>query len=492
VAATRRECQSEISVRVIGEGIDADDRIRQRGSPAGDAKSDPDIVSKGRVLVVDPEQGVRLGIQKFLTADGYEVSQAEDGGAAMEILSSLRPDAVVLDASPGEVDIVTLVAQIKNVDPAIACIVLASRDSLDAAALAIQQGAEQFVTKPVQLPTLLLVLERVLQNQRASRRRRSEDTRQARVAIDPFRGESAAIRALAEQARQVCDSAAPVLILGETGSGKGVLASWFHRNGPRAEEPFVDLNCAGLAREFLETELFGHEKGAFTGAIASKLGLFEVAHRGTLFLDEIGDVDPAVQPKLLKVLEDKRFRRLGDVRDRQVDVRLIAATNQDLASLTEAQKFRSDLYFRISTIVLRIPPLRERAEDIPGIAVRLLDEISAGLGRGPIRLSADAMRRLQRHTWPGNIRELRNTLERAALMTRKDELAPEDVGFDFAGVSPPESPTVSTLVEAEEQLIRRALDTEKGRVDRAAAKLGISRSSLYQKIQKYRIAISRV
>jgi DNA-binding NtrC family response regulator len=448
---------------------------------------------KGRVLVVDQESAVRLGIQKVLTADGYEVDQAEERGAALEIVSASRPDAVVLDGKPGADGIVALVAQIKNVDPTIACIVLASRDNLDAAAQAVQQGAEHFLTKPVQLPTLLLVLDRVLENQRARRRRLSEDTRQARRVIDPFHGESAAIRVLAEQARQVCDTSAPVLILGETGSGKGVLASWLHRNGPRAQEPFVDLNCAGLAREFLETELFGHEKGAFTGATAAKPGLLEVSHKGTLFLDEVGDIDPAVQPKLLKALEEKRFRRLGDVRDRQVDIRLIAATNQDLMSMTEARKFRSDLYFRISTIVLRIPPLRERVEDIPGIASFLLGEIAATLRRGPIGVSAEATRRLQRHSWSGNIRELRNTLERAALLTRKAVLEPDDFGFDFEGVSPSsDSPAIPTLGEAEEQLIRRALDTEKGHVDRAAERLGISRSSLYQRIQKFRIVISRI
>jgi len=283
------------------------------------------------------------------------------------------------------------------------------------------------------------------------------------------------------------------LIRGETGTGKGVLASWLHRNGPRGEEAFLDLNCAGLSREFLETELFGHEKGAFTSAVASKAGLLEVADRGTLFLDEIGDVDPQVQPKLLKVLEEKRFRRLGDVRDRQVDVWLIAATHQDLARHVEQKKFRSDLYYRISTILLSLPALRDRVEDIPVLAEPILRRFSADLDRGPVSLSPEAVRRLKAHSWPGNIRELRNVLERAALTSQKDVLDADDLGFDFERrASREDVPLSLTLEESERRLIERTLREEGGRVDRAAQRLGISRSSLYQRIQRHRIVVSRI
>jgi DNA-binding NtrC family response regulator len=358
---------------------------------------------------------------------------------------------------------------------------------------ALQEGADQFLLKPIDRLALLLVLQRALENRRNRRRRLRDESLKTRGPLDPFLGSSSAIRALAEQARRVLQGDRPVLIRGETGTGKGVLAGWLHDHGPRREEGFVDLNCAGLSRDLLETELFGHEKGAFTGAVAAKTGLLEVADRGTLFLDEIGDVDLSVQPKLLKVLEEGRFRRLGEVRDRQADIWLIAATHQDLPALVEQKKFRSDLYFRISTIPLQLPPLRDRVEDIPVLAKHFLERIAGELGRQEAGLSPAAMRRLQAHSWPGNIRELRNVLERATLLADKTGLDPGDLGFDFAGQSYPTDELAGlTLEQAERRLIERALQEEKGHVARAAERLGISRSSLYQRIQKHRLPVSRI
>lgn len=311
-----------------------------------------------------------------------------------------------------------------------------------------------------------------------------------RQAIDPFIGTSTAIRSLADQARKILTTESPVLILGETGSGKGVLARWLHENSPRAEEAFVDLNCAGLSRELLETELFGHEKGAFTSATSSKQGLFEVAHRGTVFLDEVGDVDLQIQPKLLKVLEDKRFRRVGDVRDQQVDVRLIAATHQDIAELVREKKFRDDLYFRISTIPLYFPPLRKRIDDIPVVAQYLLDKVSADLGRGQILLDEYCVKALQAYVWPGNVRELRNVIERAVLLSEGKSISLKDLNFDgHANVGMPTLDSRLTLLQLEKQHIQRVLDEERGRVEKAANRLGIPRSSLYQKIKKHQIAM---
>jgi transcriptional regulator with PAS, ATPase and Fis domain len=253
----------------------------------------------------------------------------------------------------------------------------------------------------------------------------------------------------------------------------------------------VDLNCAGLSPEFLESELFGHEKGAYTGASAAKPGLLEIAHRGTIFLDEIGDVSPEVQPKLLKVLEEQRFRRLGDVHDRRVDVRLISATHQDLRDLIRDKRFRSDLYFRISTIPLTVPPLRERAEDISVLARQMLQEFGAELGRGKVELSAEAEQTLQGYRWPGNIRELRNVLERAVLLTEGNVLRPPALLFDTPSADMPGGDDL-TLSEMEQRHIERLLREEHGHVVRAAARLGIPRSSLYQKIKKYGIAVSKI
>ena len=378
------------------------------------------------------------------------------------------------------------------VAPGTPFLVLADPGALEPAVQALAEGAEQFLIKPVDRPALLFVLQRALENQRDHRRRLTDQALRIRKSPDPFLGVSPAIRALREQAMRVASSDKPVLIQGETGSGKGVLAGWLHANGPRSEECFLDLNCAGLSRELLETELFGHERGAFTGAVASKAGLLEVADRGTFFLDEIGDMDAAVQPKLLKVLEEKRFRRLGDVRDRRVDVWLIAATHQDLAALVEEKRFRSDLYFRISTLRLRLPPLRERVEDIRILAEEFLLRIASELPRSPLTLSPAALSRLEQHSWPGNIRELRNVLERAALLSSRSVLEAGDLGFDVERGAAADALAGLTLREAERRLIERALADERGNVEAAAARLGISRSSLYQRIQKYGIVVSRI
>jgi transcriptional regulator with GAF, ATPase, and Fis domain len=295
---------------------------------------------------------------------------------------------------------------------------------------------------------------------------------------------------LAEQARRLAAAGATVLIQGETGVGKGVLAQWIHEHGPRAREPFVDLNCAALTRELLESELFGHRKGAFTGAVQDKVGLLEVAHRGTLFLDEIGDLDLEVQPKLLKVLEDKRFRRLGDVTDRPVDVRLVAATHQDLAVAADEGRFRSDLYYRISTVPLRVPPLRERQADIPRLAEHLLDRIAAELGRLSVRLSTESMDTLCAYAWPGNVRELKNVLERAVLLSSHDLLTPADLQFQArAGV---EAPHDLSLDATERRHIELVLRLTEGNVAEAARRLDVPRSSLYEKIKRHGIEVSEI
>ena len=279
----------------------------------------------------------------------------------------------------------------------------------------------------------------------------------------------------------------PVLIQGETGSGKGVLARWLHDHGPRAAQAFVDLNCAGLSRELLETELFGHQKGAFTGAVSAKPGLMEIAAHGTLFLDEMGDVDLQVQAKLLKALEEMRFRRLGDVQDRRVDVRLLVATHRDLAALVQAEKFREDLYYRVRGVELRVPPLRERGHDVVLLARHLLVSIAAELGRPGLRLSAASEEALLAHHWPGNVRELRNVLEHAALLGASSAVEPADfvelLRRPRAGGAGP-SPAL-TLDEVERQHVARVLQQEGWAVQRAAEVLGISRTSLYERIRKY-------
>jgi len=448
-----------------------------------------------RILIVDDEPGIRFGVRDFLESEGLEVDEADSIASAEQRVRGSRPDAVVLDHMLPDGTALDLLPRLRENDASLPVVVLTGHASIDLAVRAVKEGADQFLAKPVELPALLVVLRRLLESQREKRRQIAGRTRQAREAVDPFVGESAPIRQLAEDARRVAASSSPVLIEGETGSGKGVLARWLHRNGSRADEPFVDMNCAGLSREFLETELFGHEKGAYTGAVSAKPGLLEVAHRGVAFLDEIGDLDLQVQPKLLKVLEDKRFRRLGEVRDRQVDIQLIAATHQDLAGQARANTFRSDLYYRISTIPLRMPALRERPDDIPILARRLLDGFSLDLGRRGLSLSGEAEGRLAAYSWPGNVRELRNVLERALLLSGRDTIEADDLRFEgpgaptSAGSAIPGAPL--TLEELEKQHIASVLRTLGGRVAETSVRLGIPRSTLYQKIKKYGISLPR-
>ena len=449
-------------------------------------------MARNRILIVDDEPAVRFGIRDFLELQGYEVDEAETCQEARHLFGNSRPDIVIADYMLPDGTALDLLPRLKEIDSEIPLLVLTGHGSIDLAVKAIKEGAEQFLTKPIEMSALQVILQRLLETQRKHHKHLASTSRRVRKAIDPFIGTSAAIRSLAVQARKILTTESPILILGETGSGKGVLARWLHENSPRAEEAFVDLNCAGLSRELLETELFGHQKGAFTSATSSKQGLFEVAHRGTVFLDEVGDVDLQIQPKLLKVLEDKRFRRVGGVRDQQVDVRLIAATHQDIGQLVRQKKFRDDLYFRISTIPLSFPPLRNRIDDIPVVAQYLLDKVSTDLGRGQIELEEDCLKALQAYAWPGNVRELRNGIEPAVLLSEGKSVSLKDLNFEgHANVGAPTLDSRLTLLELEKQHIQRVLEEERGRVEKAANRLGIPRSSLYQKIKKHQIPVTK-
>ena len=444
--------------------------------------------TRNKVLLVEDEPQFHHMVKDFLEAHGYEVAVAETCSEAEKFWRNSRPDVALFDYNLPDGNALDMLPRLKAVHSSVPVIVLTGFGSIELAVEAVKLGAEQFMTKPPELPALLLMMQRSLENERNRQHQLAESSRAARSRVDPFLGTSRAIRELAETAQKVLASDSTVLIQAETGAGKGILARWFHQNGPRAAEPFVDLNCAGLSKDLLETELFGHQKGAFTGAIQNKTGLLEIANKGTVFLDEIGDVDLSIQPKLLKVLEDKQFRRLGDVRDRRVDARLIAATHQDLAILVRENRFRGDLYFRISTIRLRIPPLRERAEDIPALASYLLQRLSADLGNSTVELSPAAMHALKCYSWPGNVRELRNVLERAILLSGSRILEVKDLHFDTViEVAVPANGETRTLEELEREHIERVLRLEQGHVESAAKKLGIARSSLYQKIKQYRI-----
>jgi DNA-binding NtrC family response regulator len=447
---------------------------------------------RAHILLVEDDAAVRNGVKEYLLASGFDVSEADTCAAAQVQFQTARVDMAICDYHLPDGNALQLITTFKSLDRDVPLVVLTGHGSIDLAVRTIQAGAEQFLTKPVDLASLLVVIEKCLEHGRNRRHVTGDQLGQARLANDPFLGTSAAVRALQQQAARVAKSHAPVLILGETGAGKGVLARWMHANSPRSREPYVDLNCAGLARELVESELFGHEKGAFTGATTAKAGLIEVAHRGTVFLDEIGDLDLAVQPKLLKVLEEKRFRRVGDVRERTVDVRFLAAANQDLARRAEEKTFRQDLLYRINTVTLNVPSLRDRREDIPMLAQTILESLGRDMASGRRSLTAAALAALQDHHWPGNVRELRNTLEHAVLLSDSSTIDADALGLSNRGRRADAPSTGDLTLQASEiQEITRALRAEGGRVERAAHRLGVPRSSLYQKIRKYGIAVPR-
>src|SRR5579872_3257195 len=437
-----------------------------------------------RILLVEDDDDLRRAYAAHFSNCGFVVDEAEDSSGAHQAFRETTPDVAILDFRLADGTALELVRTFKELEPSLPIVVLTAYGSMELGVSLIKEGVEQCLSKPLDSAALLIIVRKLLENSRNQQKQRANMVRRKRVVLNPYLGESSVIKRMEEAAAKVANSQSPVLIQGETGTGKGVLATWLHEHGPRSEESFVDLNCAGLTREFLESELFGHEKGAFTGAVNAKLGLLEVSHRGTLFLDEIGDIDPNVQPKLLKVVEEKRFRRMGDVRDRFIDVRLIAATHQDLRHLIETKVFRSDLYFRISTVPLAIPPLRERQDDIPSIAQSLLNRICSDMARSRAQLSPKAMERLRSYYWPGNIRELRNVLERALLFTDGAVLEPGDLAFEPGPEHRSNSYKVDwTLEELERFHISSAFAGENQNVEKTARRLGIAKSTLYQKLK---------
>ena len=446
-------------------------------------------MSRGRVLLVEDDEKVRFGVASALRARGFEVREA-DSIARARVLFADRPDVVITDLRLPDGDSVSHLPRLRELDANIPVYIITGFATIDMAVRAVKLGADEFFTKPVELTTLLACVEKAV-----SQRSKTQSGQRRRVTFEQTTPASALMRQLHADVERLRDSDCTVLILGETGTGKSVLARRIHELGARGRGPFVDVNCAGLSREFFESELFGHERGAFTGALASKQGLFDAANEGTLFLDEIGDIDLQVQPKILKVLEEKRYRRLGDVRERAANVRLIAATHHDLLEAVDRKSFRADLFYRISTVTLRVPSLRERPEDIPSLVQHILGQE----GAPDVTLTREAWDKLATYAWPGNIRELRNVVHRALLLREGDVVTESSVRFDAeprsssrmlaAHVMPPEPVSMRTLEEVEREHIMRALASEQGRVTEAARKLGVPRSTLYQKLKQYGIAL---
>jgi DNA-binding NtrC family response regulator len=393
------------------------------------------------ILLVDDDLSIRFGVSELLRQRGYTVAEAATAAEAREAVRSLRPDAILLDHNLPDGDALQLIPVFLDIDPQVPIFVMTGHASIELAVSAIKAGAEHFLTKPLDLEALLIVVEREIGHRDRRRRQVASERRDLQRELQPFLGVSNAVRSLEKSARKLAESDSPVLILGEPGTGKKVLARWLHEHGPRSGGAFVDVACAGLFGETLERELFGQENAGSPAGEPPGTGLLDLANRGTLFLDEIADLDPRIQPRLLEILETQRYRRVQGEGDLGVDVRLVAATHNNLAAMVREGRFHGDLYFRMQTVPLHVPALRERPQDIAILAQTMTEVLAADLGRGAIELTSCALHALQSYRWPGNLRELRNVLEGALLRTRGTRVDASAFRFDSGSGGPgPEQP----------------------------------------------------
>lgn len=447
----------------------------------------------GRVLIVDDEQNVRSLLASLLESESYEVHTVPDIEGALAALEEFSPEIALLDLVLGKgEDGVALLERLKERTPALVAIMMSGKATLADAVRATRVGAFQFLEKPLTSDRVLVAVHSAEQLLKA--RAESRDLRSRLDEAHPLVGRSSAMEEVRALIRQVAPTPSRVLIIGESGTGKELVAWAIHDSSARSAQPLVSLNCAAIPHELVESELFGHERGAFTGAHASRRGKFELADRGTLFLDEIGELQPNAQAKLLRVLETGSFERVGGSRTIGVDVRVIAATNRDLDKATSEGTFRSDLYYRLNVFPIRVPPLREHLEDIPELVEHLASRIAAKCGRTPRRFSNGALRLLEQYRWPGNVRELANVVERLTILGGGDPVTEAAVrqvlGHDSRLRGMPEAGLEragglkDALAAYEIELIRRALADAQGNIADAARRLETDRANLYRRMKR--------
>lgn len=450
-------------------------------------------------------------MRRYLNNSGFQAHVAKTGKAAMTELENYKPDIVLLDYRLPDTNGLELLDKILKIDRCIRIIMITGEGNVQLAVNAMKAGAYDYLVKPVVLKELKLMLRKILGHERMEGALDYFHQKQAgKSGLDKLIGDSKLMVNLRKQILQLIEAErnmvegipASVLITGETGSGKDLVARSFHFDGARQQGPFIELNCSAIPAHLLEAELFGYERGAFTDARERKMGLVEAADGGTLFLDEIGDMDIILQTKLLKLLEDRSIRRLGGLRDKQVNVRIVAATNHHLEQLIDENKFRSDLYYRLRVLQINIPPLRERGADIVQLADYLLNQHAKRYRKGEIQFSQAAQKMLTGYSWPGNVRELGNMMEQVVLMTNTDLLEPCHLPFNNQlSVNPPpnfiskkpgytvstDSPDALNIVDMEQRMVIEALERTHGNVTRAAELLGMSRDTLRYRIEKYHI-----
>jgi two-component system, NtrC family, response regulator AtoC len=451
---------------------------------------------KPTLLIVDDEKHTREGLRAALE-DRYEVFLAEDAAAAFALLEAEEFQVLLTDFRLPKEDGMKLIARAKSLSRPPVCILMTAYGSEELAVEAMKGGADDYIAKGrLQIDELEMRIGRALRQRELEAEnvslRQQLDTK---YGLEHIIGQSAAMREVFEMVQQVAPTRATVLIEGESGTGKELIARALHQLSPRARMPMVTVHCAALSATLLESELFGHEKGAFTGAHERRIGRFELAQGGTLFLDEVGEIDASIQVKLLRFLGERTFERVGSNQTLSADVRLVTATNKDLAALVQAGRFREDLFFRLRVVVIHLPPLRERREDIPLLAQAFLKEFAAENGRKISELTSDAMSALLAWRWPGNVRELRTALEHAVVLCRGERVTLRDLpatvrgqGAELAGGARPATPGGSLQVkEAEKQLIVRALKECDHNRTAAARKLGLSRRTLHRKLHAYQL-----
>ena len=446
-----------------------------------------------KILVVDDDETHRFMLRAILDKWGWQSEEAADGAAAVAAVEEHPFDAVLMDVRMARMDGMEALKRIQTFNPAIPVVIMTAYSSVDSAVEAMKAGARDYLTKPLDFERLRLTLAKSLDHRQVEESRRHRESEDPTALLDPagIIGDSPAMRDLLEMIAYVAPTEATVLISGESGTGKELVATALHRNSPRKDGPLVKVNCAALVESLLESELFGHEKGAFTGADRRREGKFVQAEGGTVFLDEISETSPAMQAKLLRVLQEHEIQRVGGQETIKVNARVVAATNRVLEEAVQEGKFREDLYYRLNVVTLQVPPLRERNEDIPALANHFLEKFAVRNRRQVEGITPRAMDMLLKHPWPGNVRELENAIERGVILMRGDHLDERSLPLSLhhAEAEPEETPPAdavpSSLEEAEKLVLSRTLEATGGNRSEAARRLNITRKTLLSKINKY-------
>jgi two-component system response regulator HydG len=452
---------------------------------------EPTAPPSATLLVADDDPGLRESLERALSREGYRVVVASDGDAALERLQGGGIDLVLTDLKMPGLTGIELLRAVKAIAPDVDVILLTAFGTIEEAVKAMKEGAYDFVTKPFQRAQLLRLIRQALERRELIQQNRVLQQRlDALLRQGAVIGASPAFRRMMALVEQVADSSATVLIQGESGTGKELVARAIHERSPRRGGPFVAVNCAALPETLLESELFGYEKGAFTGAVGRKEGRFELADGGTLFLDEVADLSPVTQPKILRVLQEGEFERLGGTRTLRVDVRIVTATNRDLGQMVREKRFREDLYYRLNVITVTVPPLRERREDIRLLAEHFLRVYAAKNNRRLDGITDEALRRLEGYSWPGNVRELENVVERGVVLARGGRLDVPDLPEEIAGAAPlPEGVMTvrigTPLAEIEQRLLEATLRATKGNKTLTAKLLGIDPRTVSRKLERW-------